>query len=157
MRRLILAAVVALIGATACEPAINPPPIPPPITAIFKEIFHSTVPDPTGVHAPREPHSCAIRVYPAGPSLYANYDTIDPYWRANGWAFWSACVIAARDVGFAIPVVKANGMPNETVMRPFFHYKLVTAPVFGTGSGIYQELGADNVSVWTRAYIEASS
>jgi len=148
-----LAVLVAAATLTACIPA---PPIPPPVVAIFKEIFHSTVPDPTGVHAPREPHSCAIRVYLADASLHAPYQPVDSYWYANGWAFWTACVIASRDLGYSIPVVKEDGRYlNAQVLDPRLTFFLDTAPVLGTGSGHYASFLATSRAAWAKAYIEA--
>lgn len=150
------AAVAAIAVGTACEPVIAPPPIPPPVVSIFKEIFHSTVPDPTGVHAPREPHSCAVLLEPADSTLHAPYTTVDAYWNANGWSFWVACVQQARALGRSLPVVKITGDENNPTLVPFFPFHFDTAPVFGRGSGHYSNLSASNPSIWRRAYLEAS-
>lgn len=160
MRRLIAAsaATLTLGAATACSII---PPIPAPIQAIgnyiVKEIFWSTIPDPTGVHAPREPHLCAIVAEPGDPSLHAPYSTVDAYWNANGWQFWTECVITARTLGRTLPVVKITQDPNTPGAMPKLEFKLLTAPVFGRGSGIYFDPQASNVPVWRRAYIEVSS
>lgn len=144
---------LALVG---CDPAINPPPIPPPVVAVVKEIFHSTVPDPTGVHAPREPHSCAVIVEPADVSLHAPYSTVDSYWNANGWSFWVNCVQTARSMGRALPALKITGDGNDASMTPVMRFTLTTAPVFGRGSGHYDTFNAVNISVWRKGYVEAS-
>lgn len=151
-----LVALLVLIGVgTACEPAITPPPIPPVITYVFKEIFWHAVTVPAGGGEP-ELHSCAIHAPPADQSLRAIYTTVDPVWAANGWAFWKACVIAARDIGFAIPFVKETGDPNSPGQTPTMFFTLTSAPIFGQGAGIYNDFNAANPAVYRKGYIEAS-
>jgi len=155
MKRAILAALAIVFVGTACEPAITPPPVPPPVTYLFKEIFWSSAVDPLAKPPRPEPHSCAILAEPADPTLHAPYSTVDTFWNANGWAFWTACVIPSRDSGRALPVVKITGDPNEhTILVLDFH--LDTAPVFGRGSGHYSSFNATNVAVWRKTYIEAT-
>jgi len=137
--------------AVAC---VKPPPVPPPVVSLFKEIFHSTVPDPSGVHAPPDPHSCAITGSVADASLHAQYKPVDTYWYANGWSFWTSCVVTARTLGFSLPFVKDNGMPNSQVLDPRLTLYLDTAPVLGVGSGHYASFAATSAATWGRAYIE---
>jgi hypothetical protein len=148
-------AVLAVLGFTACEPAINPPPIPPPVVYVIKEIFWSSHPDPSGVHAPRDPHSCSIIVEPADASGHAYYTVQDDLWVLDGWGFWTACVIAGRDLGRAVPAVKVTGDENSPTMRPVLDFKLDTAPVLGRGSGHYPDPAAQNISIWRRAYVQS--
>jgi len=154
-----LAALLALVGVgvgSACDPAINPPPLPPPIVYIIKEIMWSTMPDPSGVHAPREPHSCNIIVEPADATGHAYYTVTDDLWVLDGWTFWVACAIAGRDLNRAVPSEKITGDENSPTMRPVFDFRLDTAPILGRGSGHYPDPAAQNVSVWRRAYIQSS-
>lgn len=157
MKRLIavLLALATVGFAAACEPAISPPPVPPPVSYLFKQIFYSSYFNPNVPAPENEPHSCAILVEPADSSLHAPYSTVDTAWNANGWAFWTACVIPARDSGRALPVVKITGDPNEqTTLVLAFH--LDSAPVFGRGSGHYDSFNATNIAVWRKTYIEAT-
>jgi hypothetical protein len=151
MKRLLLLPLL-LLG-LACEPAITPPPVPPPISAIFKEIFHSTVPDPTGVHAPREAHSCAAIVDPPDASGHAYYHVLDPLWEANGWGYWSNCVLVARSVGRSIRLAK-YGASNESTQTPILNFVMDSAPIFGDGAGHYPDPAATNPAVWARAYVQ---
>ena len=158
MRRLIAAlAAVGLIGVgTACEPEIKPPPIPPAVQWVLKQIFwHAVTVDTPG----GEPvvHSCGIKVDPGDQTLHAFYRTVDPAWNANGWAFWTACVIPARDIGYALPVVKVTGDTNAPGQTPLMFFTLVTVPVFGVGSGTYNDFNGANVATYRKGYIESSA
>ncbi|HVE28289.1 MAG TPA: hypothetical protein VNC22_22935 [Sporichthya sp.] len=151
MRRLLLVATAAaLIG--CAPPVINPPPVPPPVTYVLREIFWSSTPDPSGVHGPREPHSCAIKLGPASESLHDYYEPVDKYW-LNGWEFWTNCVIPARTLGRALPVVKITGDGSDP--PPVLTFHLDTAPVLGLGSGHYDDPVAAAPAVWRKARIEA--
>ena len=153
-----LVALLALVGiaaGSACDPNISPPPLPPPIVYIIKEIMWSSTPDPSGVHGPRDPHSCSIIVEPADASGHAYYTITDDLWVLDGWGFWTACVIAGRDLGRAVPSTKITGDENSQTMRPVLDFKLDTAPVLGRGSGHYPNPSAQNVSVWRRSYIQS--
>jgi hypothetical protein len=150
----ILAAVLAVL-AFGCEPAINPPPIPPPVQYVLKEIFwHAATVDRPG--EPPTLHSCAITAPAADQSLRATYTTVDPVWWSNGWAFWKVCVIAAADLGYAIPFVKDTGDPNTPGQTPLMSFKLTSAPIFGKGAGSYNTFNAANLAVWRKGYVEAS-
>jgi hypothetical protein len=151
--RLVL--VGALSAAAACEPNISPPPVPPPITYLFKQIFWSAPVDTKATPPRQAPHSCAILAEPADATLYAPYSTVDTFWYANGWAFWTACVIPARDSGRALPVVKITGYPNEQTLT-VLDFHLNTAPVFGRGSGHYSSFAATSIGTFNKLYIEAT-
>lgn len=154
---IVLVASLLIATLVGCAPAVAPPPIPPPINYLFKEIFWSSSPDPNATPPRPAPHSCAINVFmPTDATLRAQYRPVDSFWYANGWAFWTACVIAARDSGRALPVFKDGGFPNEAKIDPFFRFYLETAPVLGTGSGLYDSLRAANGTFWRVSYIEAS-
>jgi hypothetical protein len=151
-----LVALAATLSLIACEPDVKPPPVPPPvITWIHKALFWHAVVSP-GPNKPPETHSCAIIVEPADQTLHAPYSTVDPVWNANGWAFWSACVIASRDIGYAIPAVKITQDPNNPGQTPNMFFTLDTAPVFGRGSGHYNDFNAANIAVWRKGYVEAA-
>ncbi len=151
MRRLALLVVISLAGC-----AIIPPTPPDPILQeIIREVFYSTVPDPSGTHAPPAPHSCQIVVEPADPSGHAPYSTVDPIWSANGWLFWVACVVSGRDLGRSLPSLKITGDANEPTMTPVLGFRLDTAPIFGRGSGHYANPAAQNISIWRRAYVQS--
>ena len=152
MRRLIVTAAVLVLAACG-PPAFAPPPAPPnPFGVVLREIFHSSVPDPTGVHAPREPHSCAIKLAVPATSLHDYYEPVDPEFHINGWEFWTACVIPSRDLGYTLPVVKIGGVSDDQPPLLTFHFD--TAPVLGLGTGHYDNPQAANRAVWARAKIE---
>jgi hypothetical protein len=153
MRRLLAVLAVLSLAGTACT---VPLPIPPPVIYIIKEIMWSSVPDPNGVHAPREPHSCGIIVEPADATGHAYYTVTDDLWVLDGWGFWVACVIADRDLGRAVPSEKITPDENSPTMRPVFDFILDAAPVLGRGNGHYFDpFGPQNVAVWRRSYIQS--
>jgi len=148
-------AVVALGAGTACEPEIKPPPIPPAVQWVLKEIFwHAATVDSPG--GPPVLHSCAIQVPPGDAGRRALYQTVDPVWNANGWAFWTACVIAAKNIGYALPVVKTTGDANSPGATPTMFFRLDTVPIFGQGSGTYNDFNGSNVAVYRKGYIEGT-
>lgn len=155
MKRLAILAVCLVPLGLACEPAINLPPVPPPITYLFKQVFYSSYYNPNVPAPENEPHSCAIIVEPADSTLHAPYTTVDTAWNANGWAFWSACVIPARNAERALPVVKSTGYPNEQTAS-VLDFHLDTAPVFGKGSGHFSSFAATSIGTFNKLYIEAT-
>lgn len=154
MRKLlgVLALSLGMVASQACEPDIKPPP-PPIINYIHRLIYWSSIPDPTGTHAPKDgPHSCAVIVEPADLGGRAPYSTVDNVWNANGWAFMTACVIPARALGYSLPIQKITGDPQGE--EPTFTFYIDNAPIFGRGAGHYGELQASNISVWRKAHID---
>jgi hypothetical protein len=154
MKRLLLLP-LALLG-LACEPTINPPPTPPPVTYLFKEIFWSSSVDVNATPPRREPHSCGIAVSLGDGALRGYYEVTDPFWRANGWAFWTACVIPARDSGRALPTAKSNPACDNARTLLVLGFHLDTAPIFGVGSGHYSSFNATNFAVWCKTHVEST-
>lgn len=140
----------------ACDPNINPPPIPPPVSYLFKEIFWSAGPDPLATPPRQEPHSCGLAVSLADNALHAYYQVTDPFWYANGWAYWTACVIPARDSGRVLPTAKSNPACDNAWTTVVLDFHLDTAPVFGVGTGHYSSFDATNFRVWCDTHVETT-
>jgi hypothetical protein len=154
MKKLIAALTVTLAAViAACVPT---PPVPPPVNYLFKEIFWSSAADPNATPPRPEPHSCAISPGLGDASLHGPYKTVDTFWNANGWAFWVACVVPARDSGRALPVVKDNPACTNERTLVVIKFHLDTAPVFGQGSGHYDSFNGSSFAAWCKLYVEAT-
>lgn len=122
---------------------------------IIKDVLPSGAPAPTPTNPdPQERYDCTIGVEPPDPDLRGYYHVRDSRSYANGWDWYTACVVSARSLGRSIPAVKITGEANTPDMIPAMEFVIDTAPLFGQGHGHYRDPRAANIYTWRHAYIE---